>query len=195
MDRLTRSDAPECLLANIPTSAPDWDAFARAPCHRETSLALLRDTDSLCSFCSVATNSISACVVHFKPLDGDAAYPEEAFTWTNLFTACASCAESKANRWFTTLLKPDVSDYDPQNHFWVNPTTGELVEKDILDASSEGYGSKNLGEMRRAKVTIKCLNLNRDSLLSARRHALTKIDDEELIEFRFLNRLFPMGTL
>ena len=140
---------------------------------------LKKMTANHCSFCDgypigpIARNTIE----HFKP-KSVSGYPEEAYSWENLFLSCDVCQNSKKDNYDSKLLKPDVEDYEFEKYFTIAYRTGDIEVN--LRANQE--------DQKRAKVTIDMYGLNEEDRPHYRREELEKYSkdkDIDIFSYRF----------
>ncbi len=124
---------------------------------------LREQTQGHCSFCDAfPVGGVSyETVEHFKP---KTQFPENAYTWTNLYYCCDSCQGAKRELWDELLLRPDASDYHFSDYFEFDYTTGEIRPNQLVSE----------GQKHRAAITITIYGLDgsfrrRNRLLEARR--------------------------
>lgn len=123
--------------------------------------SLKNQTGSHCSYCDlyfVAAGSVES-VDHFQPKAKDE-WPELAYTWTNLFYACAACQSVKGSRFDHRALKPDEPGYNWTAHFRFNTITGFLVPR-----------GPTIEDRLRARATIRLFGLNQRERPRARLRA------------------------
>ena len=93
---------------------------------RDLILPALRSTNQEhCSFCDaypLLGQSLEP-IEHFKP---KITFPEDAYSWSNLYYACEYCQNAKGNDWNQDLLRPDADDYLFNTYFDFDYTTGQL---------------------------------------------------------------------
>ena len=121
-------------------------------------------TDSICWYCErkcFADSDVggqSATLDHFRPISR---CPCLAYEWTNWVFSCRSCDNEKADDWpidgFVDPCDPGISDR-PEQYFTYDWLTGEVLPREDVSESSR----------RRARDTIRALNLNRQDLLDLR---------------------------
>ena len=64
-------------------------------------------------------------VEHFKP-KAKGKFPEEAYSWTNLYPCCERC-QGKGAEWVADLLRPDEEEYEFSACFYYDFTAAEGV--------------------------------------------------------------------
>jgi uncharacterized protein (TIGR02646 family) len=109
---------------------------------------LKQQTQEHCSFCDafpVAPPSIET-IEHFRP---KSSYPRAAYHWPNLYYCCMYC-QQKGDEFVEALLQPDANDYEFDNYFRWDFTTGRM---EINTLASEP-------DQHRAEQTIKIYRLN-----------------------------------
>lgn len=97
-------------------------------------------TESHCSFCDgyPMRELTNESVEHFRP---KRKFPEEAFSWTNLYYCCDGCQKAKGDDWDDLLLRPDGEEYTFGRYFIFDFTTGGIrpnpraTESDQLKAA------------------------------------------------------------
>ena len=132
--------------------------------------------------CGYCEDSVGDEVEHFKPKD---LYPEAVFVWGNYLLACGPCNGGKNNRFSVVrggrlvevtrrrgdpIRRPRSGPPAPINPRDEDPLT--FLDLEIVDTFMflPREGLSEIDEAR-AEYTIEVLNLNRDVLLDARRHA------------------------
>ncbi len=116
---------------------------------------LLVMTAEHCAYCDgfPLDTTGSPTIDHFKP---SSRFPEDAFSWPNLFPACERCQKGpvgKGDDWSPLLLKPDAPDYNFQKYFRYVAATGHLEPNP--QASEQ--------DQERAALTIRTFGLNTGS--------------------------------
>ena len=109
---------------------------------------LKNQTQDHCSFCDafpVAPPAIDT-IEHFRP---KVAFPREAYHWDNLYFCCVHC-QQKGDQFDENLLRPDAVDYQFDQYFRWDFTTGEM-KVNTLAPPADQYS---------ADVTIKLYRLN-----------------------------------
>lgn len=117
-----------------------WPQYNTVPLNQILSPILLSATDQHCAYCDKFPLFTSdETIDHFKP---KSSYPEDAFTWTNLFPACDSCQSKKMEQYEDSLLSPEQLNFDFNRYFYVDYTTFEL--KPNPAATEEDFASAEL---------------------------------------------------
>jgi uncharacterized protein (TIGR02646 family) len=151
-----RSAAPDILKDNYKTFGKRWEirknANAKAPFNWRntydiTLSQLLIDSHNHCAFCDLRPlKQMGATIEHFKP---KSLHPLLAYFWYNLFPCCSNC-QKKNDAFSRLLLKPDVPNFEFNDYFIYNYSTGELYP-------NPSANSKN---QERAKITRDLYRLN-----------------------------------
>ena len=127
-------------------------------------------TQGHCAFCDRKfSEDDSVEIEHFIPKIN---FPESAFEWENLFPICRKCNSKKGEKHNEGLLKPDSKNYKFHKHFsFENIKTCKIIPK-----STE------------AEITKKIYDLNRSTLLKARKKELEEIE-ERIADKRKISQL------
>lgn len=179
MRKQKRPPEPDVLKNNAATWNQEWVAkLAKTPgasfswhqregiSVRDRFLPLLREMNQgHCSFCDgyPMEGSSKEPVEHFKPKNGDG-FPEEAFTWGNLYYACEYCQSSKLQDWDDKLLRPDSNDYSCARYFDFDSTNGVMRANPAAEAPDQD----------RASTTIRLYGLDDPVRQRRRREELRK---------------------
>ena len=123
-------------------------------------------------------------VEHMRPKD---LYPEEAFAWSNYVYACGRCNGHKSNHFAVFDVNGTEIDLTPPRpalsprvppvpgvHLFIDPRAEDpfgLLVVDPETGIAVPEPTRTTTEKRRAKYTLEIVNLNRDTLLKARREA------------------------
>ena len=114
-----------------------------------------------CSFCDafpLLGQSLEP-IEHFKP---KITFPEEAFSWSNLYYCCEHCQNSKKSVWNSSFLRPDASDYEFDVYFEFDHTTGQMRPNQSSDEKAQ----------TRARETINAYDLDGKSRRDRRKRRL-----------------------
>ena len=131
-----------------PSPSFNWRVIDGEKVNHKLLPFLKQQTQDHCSFCDafpVAPPSIET-VEHFRP---KSAFPKEAYHWLNLYFCCMYC-QQKGDDFDEGLLRPDAADYDFDNYFRWDFTTGRM---EVHTLASEQ-------DQQRAEVTIRLYRLN-----------------------------------
>ena len=177
MRKQTRPTEPQVLQENAATWNSEWSHKVRVEKKtskdfnwrqrkkqsvRDLILPALRSMNQEhCSFCDafpLQGQSLEP-IEHFKP---KITFPEEAYSWANLYYACEYCQNAKGNDWSQDLLRPDADDYLFNTYFEFDYTTGQLRAR--LTAKPE--------EQIQARTTIEMYALDTQSRRTRRRECL-----------------------
>lgn len=121
-------------------------------------------TQEHCAYCdNYLDEGLAESIDHFKP-KAAGLFPELAFTWNNLFPACATCQKQKLDQFSARLLKPDEPTYSFDRYFVFRVRSGFIEPRPGLRAADRA----------RAEETIRILGLNENGLPIARRRELEK---------------------
>lgn len=192
MMKLTRSQCPVWLTENVeqwtsrwtikvenPTTKNNWDWYdvEGIPTNQKLLPLLLADTKNHCSYCDKRPIRVEE-IDHFKP---KVDYPNDAFSWENLFVVCKDCNFLKLNEFSDLILKPDEVEYEFDKYFFYNDFDGFLEPK----------GEEHSVEYLRAKETINKLKLNEKGLPEARKlfsdsKATFQDYNIEIVPYRFI---------
>ncbi len=136
---------------------------------REHMLPALR-AQSLghCSFCDAfpVEGVSNETIEHFRP---KSKFPEQAYSWANLYYCCDACQNAKREQWDDQLLHADAADYEFSRYFDFDFTTGAIRPNPLATEA----------EQQRAAVTVKLYGLDlpsrrRNRLDEARRYDRSK---------------------
>jgi len=97
-------------------------------------------------------------IEHHKP---KSRFPDEAYSWGNLFYCCSLCQSRKREIWHARLLKPDEADYAFSRYFQWN------FRKNRIEPSD----SASPADRKAAQLTICLYNLNAPEHCHCRRRA------------------------
>lgn len=138
-----------------------WHEVDGEPVNQKLLPNLKRQTQEHCSFCDIFPVSPPSedTIEHFRP---KSQFPREAYQWGNLYFCCSHC-QRKGSLFDEALLRPDAPDFDFDQYFRWDFTTGELKPNESADETSR----------RRAEVTISMYHLN-EGHSSLRRRELRK---------------------
>lgn len=175
MRHFNRLMAPDFLLENAnrwhqqwinkkqrnPGADFQWYRHKGQPVNRILNPTLALQTQKHCSYCDaypmgLADNTID----HFKP-KGNPNFYHLAYSWENLYWACADCQKAKGEQNDDLLLQPDEVSFSFQRFFTYNFNSHEL---EVNHAASQE-------DQKRAEVSIRIFNLNHSSHVISRRHS------------------------
>jgi len=175
MKHFDRLDAPSFLLENAQRWNQQWSTLKQhnpgarftwyqhegRPLNQKLSPTLSIQTQGHCSYCDaypmgLADNTID----HFKP-KGNSIFFHLAYTWENLYWACADCQKAKSEQYDDLLLRPDDFEFSFQRFFIYNFNSHEL---EVNSASPPE-------DQRQAEVSIRIFGLNHGSHVISRRHS------------------------
>jgi uncharacterized protein (TIGR02646 family) len=134
--------------ASNPGAQFHWHEHEGEPVNHKLLPDLKRQTEEHCSFCDgfpVAPPAVDT-IEHFRP---KAAFPREAYHWTNLYFCCVHC-QQKSEEFDEGLLQPDAPDYDFDRYFRWDFTRGTLEVNELAFEP----------DRQRAAITIKLYRLN-----------------------------------
>ncbi|MDJ0840707.1 MAG: TIGR02646 family protein [Acidobacteriota bacterium] len=164
-----------------------WPRHKSKPLNQHLMPVLLFMTRNHCSYCDGFPMGVmtTRTIDHFKPKE---AFPEEAYSWSNLFACCNACQDAKGTQTSPSLLKPDDVDYAFSRYFLFNYRTGEI---EINPFATQG-------EQTRARITLDILDLNNAGvdLPGARQRAYENHDPDRPrpIEERPYRFMFSLET-
>ena len=162
MRKFQRGPEPDFLTANSAawtkawqTAQADkrpfrWPIHNHEPVNRKILPPLKAQTQDHCSFCDnypVSPPSVDT-IEHFRP---KSKYPEEAFSWLNLYYCCTYC-QQRRDDFDEAALRPDAEDYRFDRYFRWDWTRGTL---DVNEQASPE-------DQQRARVTIALYRLNQE---------------------------------
>ncbi|MEO6038017.1 MAG: HNH endonuclease [Saprospiraceae bacterium] len=196
MKHFDRHPAPDFLLRNVdlwnrqwsasktnnPGAVFQWYIHEGQRVNQKIGPILSLQTQDHCSYCDafpmgLADNTID----HFCP-KGNPAFYNLAYTWENLFWACADCQKAKGEQFEDVLIRPDSPTYNFRHFFIYNFNTHEI------DPNPNSTPEDQL----RAKATISIFKLREPSRVAARRMAWERwysplaIRDLDDFPFRFI---------
>lgn len=154
MRRLERGEAPACLGDYAPRRH-QWEDLLASTCITGIREHLHEMQGGSCVYCECHLSVGNQHVEHFW---ARSRYPEQTFSWENLFLSCEygqHCGRYKGGRDASGLIKPDEEDPEHFLQFWEN---GEATARQGLDER----------DRERAERTIEMLNLNAPQLRSKR---------------------------
>ncbi len=176
MRRFVRCAAPDFFLQNAqrwndqwkklklksPGAAFQWYRYNGHPVNKAIAPVLASQTQGHCSYCDafpmgLADNTID----HFRP-KGSPEFYQLAYSWENLFIACADCQTSKAEKFTHLLLKPDSNDYYFARYFIYNFNTHQIEVHP---------GAEENDQIRAHHTCNKIFRLNEPNRVDARRMA------------------------
>jgi uncharacterized protein (TIGR02646 family) len=138
-----------------------WYRHDNHPVNQLLAPVLSQQTQDHCSYCDafplgLADNTID----HFKP-KGTEEFLLEAYSWKNLYWACADCQKAKLEKFDQLLLAPDGDNYSFGRYFIYNFHTHEI---------SPNPGAANL-DQQKALTTIKIFQFNHPGQIAKRRQS------------------------
>jgi uncharacterized protein (TIGR02646 family) len=138
-----RSAAPDILKDNYKTFDKRWEIRKKANTDAQFNwrgvytvalTQLLIDSQNHCAFCDLRPlRQMGATIEHFKP---KSLHPLLAYFWFNLFPCCSNC-QKKNDAFNRLLLKPDVSNFEFNDYFVYNYSTGELEPNPIVNSQNQ----------------------------------------------------------
>jgi uncharacterized protein (TIGR02646 family) len=166
-----RSATPQILKDNYKRLGKNWEKRKKAKPNATFNWAksvydivlkqLLDDSHNHCAFCDQRPlRQMGATIEHFKP---KSIHFLLAYFWYNLFPCCSNC-QKKGEAFSKLLLKPDVLDFDFNDYFIYNYSTGEL----------EPNPAVNVQNQDRAKITRELYRLNEFERPEERKWVLEK---------------------
>jgi len=177
----------ELLDRNVSASFTWYEAEGRSA--REHALPFLKaQTSEHCSFCDgypVSHVSVDT-IEHFRP-KCRGRFPDQAYSWGNLYFCCTRCQAHKGDCWVDDLLAPDDVEYSFQKYFEFDFTTGEMRPSSTATES----------EKARARETIRIYGLDSDERRRFRRESLrgwtrTKESERDLSAFAYRDYIDPI---
>ncbi len=152
-----RSAAPQILKDNYKRLGKRWEKRKKANPKAQFDWTtgvydvvltqLLADSHNHCAFCDQRPlRQFGATIEHFKP---KSVHFLLAYFWYNLFPCCTNC-QKKGEQFSKLLLKPDVKDFEFNDYFIYNYSTGELEPNPSVTAQNQ----------TRASVTRELYSLN-----------------------------------
>ncbi|MEN6082484.1 retron Ec78 anti-phage system effector HNH endonuclease PtuB [Chromobacterium piscinae] len=187
MKKLNRPQSKPTCLNKLHQENKKWDLNSPNKHDRVEIWAKLEEMQgNFCCYCESALSESNRHIEHFFPKgrrdeNGDRPYENMTYEWSNLFGSCGkksgvSCGHFKDKEGNAgpgdynvfDLIKPDIED-----------------PSEFLKFSQAGsiFANPNLHEdiSKRAKETIRVLNLNHPALIAARQRLIeifrTEIDD------------------
>ncbi|MGL4421189.1 MAG: retron system putative HNH endonuclease [Gemmataceae bacterium] len=177
MRKFQRLASPKLLEENCSKWNDQWTELRKANHHaawkwyhhggktlREHILPILSEqTQAHCSFCDVhpVDGASLETIEHFRP---KSSFPEQAYSWSNLYYCCDACQNSKREKYDELLLRPDAESYQFQRYFIYDYTTGGIQPNPM---SSER-------DQQQAQKTIELYGLDSNSRKRNRRNELLK---------------------
>lgn len=199
MRKFTRANEPAVLQANCTKWNSQWAVLCQTNARpsfswyrvdgktaREHILpALQEQTQRHCSFCDAfpVEGVSNDTVEHFKP---KTQFPDQAYTWTNLYYCCDACQTAKREQWDELLLHADAESYSFAHYFEFDFTTGQIRPNPMAPES----------DRKRAEVTIALYGLDspprrRNRQAIARRWSRQVEGDKNLDEWAYRDYLVP----
>lgn len=145
--------------------------------------------DRKCAFCEVPSTSVPAEPIFYRPPNGVAEssggylgdhYWRQAFSWSNLYYACAFCQRNKGNRFPVdgprASAGAELVEIHQEQGILLDPCRDEPSRHLLFSADGRVSGATERG-----RITIEIFNLNRPQLVALRRREaeafLAAIDD------------------
>ncbi|MFN0213126.1 MAG: hypothetical protein ACKVT2_02625 [Saprospiraceae bacterium] len=172
MKHFSRLNAPDFLSKNgerwnqqwsnlkqrTPGAKFTWYQHKGQPVNQKLIPTLSIQTQGHCSYCDAYPMGPSdETIDHFKP-KGNPLFFHLAYSWGNLYWACADCQKSKREQHNEFLLRPDDSDFSFQRFFIYNFNSHQIE----VNPSSEPK------DQRRGSATIQIFDLNHASHVKRR---------------------------
>ncbi|MFZ5442212.1 MAG: hypothetical protein ACOZQL_19545 [Myxococcota bacterium] len=142
---------------------------------RDALAALTHDHCSYCDGFPIDSTGKKE-IDHFKP---KFEFPDEAFSWPNLYLVCSACNGVKLAVWNEQLIRPDEPGYQFDRYFFIDGVTGELHPNPAASPADRA----------RALETIRVFGLQRSGLCIERRKAIMSIRaaGDQSNPYRFLD--------
>ncbi len=174
---MNRSDEPQYLKENkkewtgkyCETSKFRSDYYGK----KEPLLEELKEiTQNHCAFCDDILMPLSPAkgqIEHFKP---KYKYKLLAYSWLNLFPICSFCNSAKGKQFNDLLLRPDATDFEFTDWFWLDNKTCEIKP------------NKRNSNWKRAEITIKIYGFNKPDKINRRFYICEGTDNKNTLETR-----------
>jgi uncharacterized protein (TIGR02646 family) len=170
------------LKKRNPGAVFHWYRHQNQPVNQLLAPVLSLQTQLHCSYCDAFPMGLSdESIDHFKPKSIEAFWGE-AYSWDNLYWACADCQKAKLDLFDQELLAPDEPGYTFERYFIYNFSSHEIKPN-----PGAHYPDQN-----RASITINIFQFNHTSQIIKRRHAWERRhtfvapQDVEDYPFRFI---------
>jgi uncharacterized protein (TIGR02646 family) len=149
------------LKQQNPGAAFNWYSHGGTRVNLIICNELKKQTQDHCSYCDAfPLGQADETIDHFKP-KGNPQFLDLAYSWENLYWACADCQKAKGEKYSDSLLRPDDQNFQFSRFFLYN----------YLNHTIETNPLANDEEQEHANETLKLLDLNHKSRITARRHA------------------------
>jgi len=174
MRSFTRLEAPDFWNTHAPRWNEQWRARKQdnpgaqfswyqhegRPVNQHIIPILKQQTQDHCSYCDGYPPVLGDDTIdHFQP-KGDPLFHHHAYTWGNLYVACAHCQRAKMEQYSTDLLRPDEQEYRFERYFIYNFNTHHV---EVDPSATEDY-------QRRAALTIRIFQFNHTGKVAMRRN-------------------------
>ena len=139
----------EKTLKNKGASGWNWRQVDNEKVNHKLLPTLKTQASAHCSFCDAFPVSppSNETIEHFRP---KSKYPKLAWQWENLYFCCDFCQGKKQEHYEDDLLAPDAHDYEFDDFFWPDLTTGRIEIR-------PGIGSEM---QKKAECTLRLYALN-----------------------------------
>ncbi|MCU5582503.1 AAA family ATPase [Bacillus toyonensis] len=139
-----------------------------------------------CSYCENSMEFVEVQIDYYRPVNGalntvDGMFREELYTWlktdiNNLFSICVECNRAKSNRF---PVEGEVAAFNASKHELLKEK--RLLLNPYRDYPERHFSYSNDGKIyprtKKGQFTIDVLNLNRASLIEARRIEYIRFED------------------
>ena len=170
MRKIDKTDTPDFYSKYLDEKIPkSWDDYSSSIKRQLKKHMMKYEQGEYCAYCEKSIKIDNTHIEHIFPKGNDLPEHSNAFKdYTNMLTSCGkdgkppkgknrTCGHAKQDQYSNDFINPTIDD--PSLFFEYDLTTGAIIplEKDETKLN-----------FKRAKETIKILNLNEINLLAAR---------------------------